>query len=131
MFLFEDGSQQLVQTTKVVHPRLGLLDAVGAQGEKRLTTRMVVRADGKSLHFASDGYFLRVAHFNLPVPSLMTPGRLTAEHRDIGDGNFIYILKFDHPLWGQTFYQEGIFRMQDEAAEEPLPGPARGENQQA
>ncbi len=130
-FLFEDGSHQLVQTTKLVHPRLGLLDAVGAQGERRLTTRMIVRADGKSLHFTSEGYFLRVGRFNLSIPSLMTPGRLTAEHRDIGGGKFVYTLMFNHPLWGQTFFQEGIFQMQDEPIDAPQTGPVHSNDQDA
>lgn len=130
-FHFEDGSQQRVQTTKLVHPTLGLLDVVGAQGEKRLTTRMVVWTDGKSLHFSSTGYLLRAGRFYLPIPGLITPGRLLAEHRDIGGGKFVYILKFEHPLWGETFYQEGIFQMHDEAGDEPAINPERCENRDA
>ncbi|NOT72922.1 MAG: DUF4166 domain-containing protein [Hyphomicrobium sp.] len=112
-FTFEDGSQQLVQTTKVVDPKLGLLDAVGAQGEKILAMRMRVRTEGKSLHFVSDGYVLRIGRLAIPVPSLIGPGQLHAEHRDLGDGEFLYSLQFDHPIWGQTFHQEGVFRQLD------------------
>jgi Domain of unknown function (DUF4166) len=110
-FTFPDGSQQLVQTTKVVDPKLGMLDAVGAQGERLLATRMKVWTDGKSLHFASTGYVLRFRFFTLPIPLFLTPGTLLAEHRDVGNGQFLYILRFEHPVWGETFHQEGIFRM--------------------
>lgn len=110
-FAFEDGSTQLVQTTKVVDPRLGLLDAVGKEGEKLLATRMRVWTEGRSLHFMSTGYLLRFRFRALRLPSLLTPGTLYAEHRDEGDGWFRYILRFHHPLWGETFYQDGMFRM--------------------
>jgi hypothetical protein len=109
-FVFEDGSSQLVQTTKVVDPKRGLLDAVGPQGERRLAMRMTVWTERNSLHFTSMGYILRFAGFAVPVPVWLTPGQLYAEHRNLGDGTFLYILKFTHPLWGETFYQEGRFR---------------------
>lgn len=110
-FVFADGSVQLVQTTKVVDPKFGMLDAVGAEGEKVLAMRMRVWADDKSLHFASTGYILRFRLLTLPVPAFFTPGALYAEHRDEGSGWFRYILRFHHPLWGETFYQDGMFRM--------------------
>lgn len=59
LFIFPDGSEQLVKTTKVVDPRLGFLDVVGADGERALATQMKVRAHGKSLHFRSTVYLLR------------------------------------------------------------------------
>lgn len=110
-FTFEDGSQQLVQTTKLVAPGLGILDAVGTRGERTLLTRMRVWTEGRSLHFESTGYVLRLGPFRLPVPSLLTPGTLHAEHRDEGGGRFRYILAFRHTLWGETFYQDGLFTM--------------------
>ncbi len=112
-FAFEDGSTQLVQTTKAVDPRLGLLDAVGKEGEKLLATRMLVWTEGRSLHFMSTGYLLRFRWATLRLPSLLTPGTLYAEHRDEGGGWFRYILRFEHPLWGETFYQDGMFEMVD------------------
>lgn len=110
-YVFEDGTEQLVQTTKLVDPRLGILDAVGAQGERRLATRMKIWTEGKSLHFESTSYVFRFGRFFLRVPALLTPGVLHAEHRDLGDGTFLYTLHFDHPLWGRTFSQDGIFQM--------------------
>ncbi|MBO6504130.1 MAG: DUF4166 domain-containing protein [Kordiimonadaceae bacterium] len=113
LFDFEDGFQQLVQTSKVVDPKLGFLDAVGTDGEKMLATQMTVWAQGDSLFFESSEYWLRLGRFKLKVPPLLTPGKLHAEHRDEGNGWFRYVLKFTHPLWGQTFYQDGRFRMVD------------------
>ena len=110
-FEFEDGSTQVIETTKLVDRQHGLLDAVGARGEKLLATRMRVWTEGESLHFASTGYILRIGGVNIPIPSLFTPGRLHAEHRDLGDGTFMYVLKFHHPVWGDTFHHEGRFRM--------------------
>lgn len=113
LFIFPDGSEQLVQTTKVIDPKLGFLDVVGMEGEKALATRMKVWAEGKSLCFSSTVYLLRFRFFTIPIPSIFTPGTLSAEHRDKGNGWFRYILKFNHPIWGQTFYQDGLFRMVD------------------
>ncbi len=114
LFLFSDGSEQLVQTSKVMDSKLGFIDVVGSQGEKRLATKMHVWAKDKSLFFESSIYILRFKYFNLPIPPIFTPGKLFAEHRDLGNGNFRYILKFNHPLWGETFYQDGIFKMLNE-----------------
>ena len=113
LFVFPDGSEQLVQTTKVVDPELGFLDAVGVEGERALATQMRVWTEGRSLFFSSTVYLLRLRHFTLPIPSVLTPGTLSAEHRDEGNGWFRYILRFDHPLWGNTFYQNGKFKMVD------------------
>ena len=110
-FTFADGSRQLVQTTKVVAPDLGMLDAVGAEGEKMLATKMRVWAEGSSLFFESTGYMMRLPGITLSIPSILTPGTLHAEHRDEGNGMFRYILAFRHPLWGETFYQDGLFEM--------------------
>lgn len=113
LFKFEDGTEQMVQTTKVVDPKFGFLDVVGTEGEKRLTTQMNVWAGNKSLYFESTAYWLRFKYFRLRVPALFTPGKLFAEHRDEGNGYFRYTIKFNHFLWGETFYQDGIFRMID------------------
>lgn len=110
-FKFANGTSQLVQTTKLVTQDQGLMDAVGSQGEKMLRTKMRVWVEGKSLCFESTGYFLHLLSFNISVPSVLTPGKLFAEHRDMGDGTFRYIMAFKHPIWGQTFYQDGIFKM--------------------
>ena len=113
LFIFSDGSEQLVQTTKVVDPKLGFLDVVGAEGERALATQMKVWTEGKSLHFCSTVYLLRFRYITVRIPSIFTPGTLSAEHRDEGHRWFRYILRFDHPLWGETFYQDGLFRMVD------------------
>ena len=113
LFIFSDGYKQLVQTSKVIDSKLGFIDAVGAEGEKRLATKMRVWANGKSLFFESTMYVLRFKYFNLKIPSILTPGTLFAEHRDLGNGDFRYILKFTHPIWGETFYQDGVFKMMD------------------
>jgi hypothetical protein len=113
LFIYPDGYEQLVQTSKVMDSKLGFIDAVGAEGEKRLATKMNVWTKGKSLYFSSSVYILRFKYLNITIPSILTPGTLFAEHRDLGDDLFRYILKFDHPLWGETFYQDGVFRMTD------------------
>ena len=114
LYQFPDGSMQLVETTKVVDPKLGFLDAVGAKGEGALAMQMNVWAESKSLHFSSSRYFLRFRYLTVRIPPFFTPGTLSAEHRDEGNGWFRYSLKFSHPLWGETFYQDGRFKMVDQ-----------------
>ena len=114
-FIFPDGSRQLVQTSKVMDSRLGFIDAVGANGEGRLATKMRVWSKDKSLFFSSGLYLLRFGSLNISIPSILTPGTLYAEHRDLGGGSFRYILKFTHPIWGETFYQDGVFHMVESA----------------
>jgi len=113
-FEFSDSSKQIVETTKIVDPKLGFIDAVGSEGEKLLATKMKVRTEGKSLFFESTCYLLRFKYFNVVLPSILTPGTLKAEHRDEGNGNFRYILSFEHSIYGETFYQDGIFREKEE-----------------
>ncbi len=102
-FVFPDGGQKLVQTTKMISPTFGMMDVVGARGESLLGTRMRIWSEGKSLCFQSTGYVLRFRSFTVRIPSILTPGVLYAEHRDQGNGSFRYMLSFRHPLWGETF----------------------------
>ena len=61
------------------------------------------------LVFRSRRYFLSWAGWRLPIPMLLTPGVCRVEHRDQGDGRFIFSLTMVHPWWGRTFQQSGLF----------------------
>jgi len=68
-----------------------------------------VTAEGGALHFRSRGYFLEAAGVRLPIPQLLTPGAAHVVHEDLGGGRFRFTLRFAHALFGETFFQTGVF----------------------
>jgi hypothetical protein len=40
----------------------------------------------------------------------MTPGTAEVRHTELGQGHFRFTLTFDHPWFGRTVMQDGIFR---------------------
>lgn len=110
LFEFPNGIRQTVKTTKSVAGSLGVIDALGKGDRGILITRMRVWATGCSLRFESQGYFIRIGSMRLRMPILLTPGTFHAEHEDLDGEKFRYTLSFRHPLWGETFRQEGIFK---------------------
>lgn len=109
-FQFSDGTMREVKTTKMASDKFGLMDGVGDRGQNALATKMRIWSSGKSLCFQSTGYVLRFRRFTVAIPAFLTPGTLHAEHTDIDGETFRYTLSFRHPLWGETFYQSGLFR---------------------
>lgn len=61
------------------------------------------------LRFVSQGYYFQWGPIRLPLPRWFPPGTTTVIHRDLGDGQFCFILQTDHPWFGEMFYQEGYF----------------------
>lgn len=77
---------------------LGMNIKLGAEG-----------ADGDTLYFRDDGYFLRVSGFRLPLPHWLTVGRFTLAHHNIDSERFTVAISLDHPLFGRLFFQHGVF----------------------
>ena len=69
-----------------------------------------VFADQGSLVFRSCRYFWRYGPVSIPLPVWMTPGIAEVRHTDMGEGRFRFTLSFDHPWFGRTLFQDGIFR---------------------
>ena len=61
------------------------------------------------LHFRSTGYFWRRGGLRLRLPHWLTPGELLVVHADLGGGWFRFRIAVNHPLLGETFFQDGIF----------------------
>ena len=61
------------------------------------------------LVFRSRRYFLAWRSLRLPIPTWLGPGVCTVSHADLGQGNFRFTLVMQHPLWGETFHQCGVF----------------------
>lgn len=68
----------------------------------------VLEEDG-ALVFRSRRFFWVLGHLRIPVPALLTPGTCRVAHTDLGAGQFRFTLSMDHPWWGETFHQSGVF----------------------
>ncbi len=74
-----------------------------------LAMQLAVFEEDGALVFESRRYFLAVGAWRLPLPAFLSPGTCRVEHRDLGDGQFRFTLSMHHPLWGETFHQNGVF----------------------
>lgn len=73
------------------------------------TMLLDVFADHGSLVFRSRSFFWRMGPVSIPLPLLLTPGIAEVRHTDLGEGQFRFTLSFDHPWFGRTIFQDGIF----------------------
>ena len=74
---------------------------------------MRVFAEAGSLHFLSTGYFVRLGRWRLPIPALLSPGQTHVIHADRGNGRFSFTMTVRHPLYGETFFQDGWFHARE------------------
>lgn len=61
------------------------------------------------LIFRSRQFFWRLGPISIPVALALTPGQAEIRHQDLGAGRFRFTLTFDHPWFGRTVEQDGIF----------------------
>jgi hypothetical protein len=102
----------VVSSTKRAEPPAGLLECATCGFAMRL--RLLER-DG-ALHFVSTGYCIDIGRWRLPIPHLLTPGVAHVVHSDEGNGWFRFTMAFHHGLFGETYYQEGLFRQVQDAS---------------
>ncbi|HEY1750992.1 MAG TPA: DUF4166 domain-containing protein [Caulobacteraceae bacterium] len=74
-----------------------------------LGMRLALGVEAGALVFRSTSYFWRLGPWLLPIPDVLTPGRATVAHRDLGGGRFHFALGFVHPLAGETLANAGDF----------------------
>jgi len=77
------------------------------------TMRMRVFAEGGSLHFLIPGYFIRRGRWRIPIPALLSPGETHVIHADRGNWRFSFTMFVRHPLYGETFFQDGWFHARE------------------
>jgi hypothetical protein len=95
----------VVSSTKRPDLPDGLLECASRGFAMRL--RLFER-DG-AIHFASTGYCLEIGRWRLPIPHLLTPGDAHVVHSDEGNGWFRFTMRFRHRLFGETYFQDGLF----------------------
>jgi hypothetical protein len=75
-----------------------------------LGMRLAVSVEAGALVFRSTAYFWRLGAWLAPIPALLTPGRASVIHRDLGGGRFHFALSFVHPFAGETLVNAGDFQ---------------------
>jgi hypothetical protein len=62
-----------------------------------------------ALIFRSRRFFWRLGPISIPFALPLTPGLAEIRHEDLGGGKFRFSLTFDHPWFGRTLEQTGVF----------------------
>lgn len=109
-YFFAGKAPVTVTSTKVIEQGKILLECVGGGFGMRLK----VYERDHALHFLSQHYFWRCGRIRLRLPSWLTPGVAHVTHSDLGEGRFRFEMTIEHPVLGETFYQDGSF-MEKEA----------------
>ena len=73
------------------------------------TMLLDVFAGQGSLVFRSCRFFWRMGGVSVALPVWLTPGIAEVRHTDLGTGRFRFTLSFDHPWFGRTVFQDGVF----------------------
>lgn len=73
--------------------------------------KLDVYAANEKLHFTSTRYFWTILQFRIPLPHIITPGKTLVIHEDLGGGDFRFTISMRHNFLGETFFQDGIFRL--------------------
>ncbi len=105
-YAFAGRRPVLVSSTKLMTDRGELLEVVRGG----LGMALTVTAEDGALHFRSRRYFFSLGGLRLTIPGLLTPGRAHVVHEERGGGTFRFTLAFDHPWFGRTLWQDGLFR---------------------
>ena len=63
-----------------------------------------------NLHFEDKGYFVDVLGIRIPIPGLLSPGRVLLKHEEIGKDEFAITIEITHPWFGLLYFQQGRFR---------------------
>lgn len=96
---------RIVRSTKELGPDGGLRERT----DGGLTMSLDVFEEGGWLVFQSTRFWFVLGRLRVPVPAWMGPGVCRVTHADLGNGFFRFTLSMQHPLWGETFYQAGVF----------------------
>ena len=96
---------RVVRSTKLPGPAGTVIERT----DGGLAMELDVFEERGALVFRSRRYFLALGAWRLPIPLALTPGTCRVEHRDEGGGRFRFTLAMEHPWWGRTFHQTGLF----------------------
>jgi len=98
-----------VRSTKSHGDEYDLIEHIG----RGFSMRLKLSERSGNLVFTSTRYEFALAGFRFCIPALLTPGVTTVTHEQIAGDRFRFILSVDHPLLGNTIYQDGEFHSED------------------
>ena len=98
-------NDRTVRSTKEIGADGGLLERT----DGGLSMSLDVFEEDGALVFRSRSFWWVLGRVRIPVPALLTPGTCTVAHTDLGSGQFRFTLQMQHPWWGETFHQSGVF----------------------
>ncbi|MDZ7918980.1 DUF4166 domain-containing protein [Rhodoferax sp.] len=99
------GQECVVRSTKVLDTDGSLLERT----DGGLSMSLAVFEEDGMLVFRSHRFWWMFGQLRIRIPTLLTPGTCRVVHADLGNGLFRFTLSMVHPLWGETFYQSGVF----------------------
>ncbi|MDP3226818.1 MAG: DUF4166 domain-containing protein [Acidovorax sp.] len=99
------SESRTVRSTKEQGADGGLLERT----DGGLAMSLDVQEEDGALVFRSRRFWWVVGGLRIAVPALLTPGICTVAHTDLGGRLFRFTLSMEHPWWGETFYQSGVF----------------------
>lgn len=99
------GFPQVIHSAKRFAGPTGLEEYLGGGFGIALT----VSASGEGICFTSDHYFLQLRAVRLRLPAWLSPGQLTIDHTDLGNGGFTFTLALRHRLLGLLVTQRSLF----------------------
>ncbi|WP_412545107.1 DUF4166 domain-containing protein [Maricaulis sp. MIT060901] len=73
-----------------------------------VSMRLQLSEEGGSLVFTSDAFLLDLGPLHIPIPDILTPGRITVRHEARGKDRFEFHLTCDHPWFGRVFDQSVV-----------------------
>jgi hypothetical protein len=83
-----------------------VLECVGAG----LGMKLILFEKDSDLHFKSDGYFLDIGIYRIPLPNIITPGYTYLTHVNEGENQFRIRIDIKHKILGKMFVQTGVFK---------------------
>jgi hypothetical protein len=74
-----------------------------------LGMKLLLHVRDGDLYFTSDGYFLQIFNWRIPMPDLLTPGVVHLSHCNEDAGQFRIRIEIKHFLFGTSYIQAGVF----------------------
>jgi hypothetical protein len=74
-----------------------------------LGMKLLLHVRDGDLYFTSDGYFLQIFNWRIPMPDLLTPGVVHLSHCNEDAGQFRIRIEIKHSLFGTSYIQAGVF----------------------
>lgn len=99
------GFPQVVSSSKRFDGPTGLEEYIGYG----IGIALRLECSDRALFFVSEGYFVKIGRWRVPLPKWICPGQLVIGHEELGDGQFRFSLVLSHHLLGSVIRQDAVF----------------------